>query len=33
LFSQKSMDILDSFVDKDVDFLKELTKRLIYREY
>lgn len=33
LFSQKSVDILDSFVDKDVDFLKELTKRLVYREY
>ena len=33
LFSQKSIDILNSFVDKDVEFLKELTRRLIYREY
>jgi len=32
-FSQKSIDILNSFADKNVDFLKELTNRLIYREY
>lgn len=33
LLSHKAIDILDSFVDKDVSFLKELVNKLIYRKY
>jgi len=33
LLSEKSIDILNTFKDKNVSFLKELVNKLIYREY
>jgi len=33
LLSQKSIDILNSFKDKDIGFLEELVNKLINREY